>query len=137
MLPGMGALPTPPFGHETWFVHDVYPYDWGFASSSSVLALLAVAVAITVAVRLAARRWPGVDVPVLARLAPWMPFAVRLHVGISLLGLLGLGDFLSPAMALHKDVVGVFLGAAMAVVTIGLVSGFHARAAGIALIAIG
>jgi hypothetical protein len=42
-------------------------------------------------VRLAARRFPGIDVPWLARLGPWMPFAIRLHLAVSLLGLLSMG----------------------------------------------
>jgi hypothetical protein len=48
-------------------------------------------------VRLLALVFPGVDIPFLARLAPWMPFAVRLHLAVSLIGLLSLGVYLSPA----------------------------------------
>ena len=40
----------------------------------------------------------------LARMAPFMPFAVRLHLAVSLIGLLSLGFYLSPAMDLQADV---------------------------------
>ena len=52
-------------------------------------------------VRVIARFWPGVDVPVLAALTPFMPFAIRLHLTVSLVGLLSLGFYLSPAMDLR------------------------------------
>src|SRR3954454_16647264 len=122
-------MPPLPFAHETWFEHEAAPWDWRFTTASTQLALLAVAVVLTVVVRLASRVWSGVDVPFLARLAPWMPFVVRLHVAVSMLGLLGLGFFLSPAMPLHKDLVGVLFGAAMALVSIGFASGWHTREA--------
>jgi hypothetical protein len=50
--------------------------------------LLAAAVLLTVGVRLLARVVHGVDVPALGRLAPFMPFAVRLHLAVSMVGLL-------------------------------------------------
>ena len=61
------------FAHETWFDHGAYPTDWGFAAETLTLALLAAAVLATVVVRVIARFWPGVDVPALGRLAPFMP----------------------------------------------------------------
>jgi len=42
-------------------------------------------VGLTGLIRLLAKRWPGVDVPALARLAPYMPFAIRIHLAVSLL----------------------------------------------------
>jgi hypothetical protein len=80
---------------------------------------------------------PGVDIPALGRLAPYMPFAVRLHLAVSLVGLLSLGVFLSPAMDLEADVAGLALGAIMALVAIGMATGWHARRAAWLLIAAG
>ena len=129
-------MPPIPFAHETWFGPDTFPSDWGFTFETLTLVLLAAAVAVTVAVRLIARSFPGVDVGWLARCAPFMPFAVRIHLAVSLIGLLSLGYYLSPAMDLHADVAGILLGAVMVVVAVGMATGFHARwAAGLLLAA--
>jgi hypothetical protein len=130
-------MTSPPLAHEMWFPHDAFPMDWSFAGQTLTLALLAVAVLATVAVRLIARVWPGADVPALARLAPFMPFAVRLHLAVSLIGLLSMGDYLSPDMDLPATPAGVVLGAVMALVAIGMATGWHARRAAILLIAAG
>src|SRR4051794_24391287 len=82
--------------HETWFERAPGSMDWSFAGEGTTLALLAAALLVTALVRAVARVWPGVDVPFLARMAPFMPFAIRLHVGVSLIGLLSLGVYLSP-----------------------------------------
>jgi hypothetical protein len=130
------GMPSIPFAHETWFGPDAFPADWGFALQALTLALLAAAVAATIAVRVVARYFPGVDVGWLARCAPFMPFAVRIHLAVSLVGLLSLGFYLSPAMDLRADVTGILLGAVMAVVAIGMATGYHARwAAGLLLAA--
>lgn len=133
----MRAVPLPPLAHETWFESHLPDADWGFAGETLTLALLAAAVAVTLLVRLVARVWPGTDVAVLARMAPWMPFAIRMHLAVSLIGLLSMGDYLSPAMDLRADVAGILLGAGMAVVAIGMATGFHARAAALLLVALG
>jgi len=125
-----------PFAHETWFGPDAFPTDWAFAAQTLTLVLLGAAVALTFAVRLIAARFPGVDVGWLGRCAPFMPFAVRIHLAVSLIGLLSLGFFLSPAMDLQADATGILLGAVMAVSAIGMATGFHARwAAGLLLAA--
>jgi hypothetical protein len=126
-----------PIAHETWFDHGAYPTDWGFAAESLTLAILAGAVALTIAVRVIARFFPGVDVPAVGRLAPFMPFAIRLHLAISMVGLLSLGFYLSPAMDLQADVAGILLGAVMALVAIGMATGWHTREAAWLLIAAG
>jgi hypothetical protein len=123
--------------HETWFEDGAYPTDWGFAAEGLTLGLLAAAVLLTLAVRLLARVRDGVDVPFLAQLAPYMPFAIRLHLAVSLIGLLSLGVYLSPAMDLQADVAGIVLGAIMVVVAIGMATGWHAREAAVLLIAAG
>jgi hypothetical protein len=130
-------MPSTPFAHETWFDENRFPADWGFAGETLTVILLAAALALTLAVRLAARFFPGVDVRWLARCAPFMPFAVRLHLAVSLVGLLSMGVFLSPAMDLEANAIGILLGATMAVSAIGLATGFHARSAAALLIAAG
>jgi hypothetical protein len=128
---------APVLAHETWFTHGEHPLDWSFAGETTTLALLAGAVGVTGLVRLLARRWPGVDVPALARLAPFMPFAIRIHLAMSLVGLLSLGFFLSPAMDLQADVAGIALGIVMGVVAVAMVAGWHARGAAGLLLAAG
>ena len=126
-----------PFAHETWFDHGAYPTDWGFAAESLTLAILAAAVVLMIAVRLIARVFPGVDVPAVGRLAPFMPFAIRLHLAVSMVGLLSLGFYLSPAMDLQADVAGILLGATMAVVAVTMATGWNARMGAALLIAAG
>jgi hypothetical protein len=126
-----------PLAHETWFEHGDYPTDWGFAGETETLLLLLAAVAVTIGVRILASFRDGVDVPFLARLAPFMPFAVRLHLAVSLVGLLSLGYYLAPSMDLEADVAGILLGAVMGPVAIGMVTGWHTRAAAWLLIAAG
>ncbi|HZI92422.1 MAG TPA: hypothetical protein VFD31_12470 [Thermoleophilaceae bacterium] len=130
---------SPYLAHETWFVPDPesFPLDWGFAGQTETLIYLVAAVAIAVAVRLIATRIHGVDVPALGRLAPWMPFAMRIHLAVSLIGLLSLGYYLSPALDLHADVAGILLAVVMVVVALGMVTGRHARAAAWLLVAAG
>jgi hypothetical protein len=128
---------TLPFAHETWFDHGAYPTDWGFAAESLTLAILAAAVVLTIVVRLIARFWPGLDVPALGKLAPFMPFAIRLHLAVSMVGLLSVGFYLSPAMDLQGDVAGILLGATMAVVAITMATGWQARAGALLLIIAG
>jgi hypothetical protein len=126
-----------PLAHETWF-HDGMPsMDWSFAFEATTLALLGAALVLTLVLRLIGRFFPGVDVPFLARLVPWMPFAVRMHLAVSLVGLLSLGFYLSPAMDLQADVAGIALGAVMALVAIAMATGWHARAGAWLLVAAG
>src|SRR5829696_6573232 len=126
-----------PLAHELWFDHAEQAAEWSFAGEALTIALLAGAVVVTLVVRLLARVFPGVDVPFLARMAPWMPFVVRIHLAVSLIGLLSLGVYLSPAMDLQADVAGILLGAVMVVVAIGMATGWHARDAAWLLIAAG
>jgi hypothetical protein len=127
-----------PFGHQTWFENPApFSSDWGFVSETTTLALLGAALLITVVVRVASARWNGVDVPLLARMTPYMPFAVRLHLAMCLLALLALGYYLSPAMDLEWDLASILLGTVMVLVAIGMATGYHARAAALLLIAAG
>ena len=125
-----------PIAHEAWFV-DETPMDWSFAFEAATLALLGLALVLTLAVRLVAARFPGVDVPFIGRLAPYMPFAVRIHLAVSLIGLLSLGYYLSPNMDLEADLAGFVLGAIMVVVAITMASGWHAREGAVLLVVAG
>ena len=126
-----------PLAHQTWFEDPPPGSDWGFAGETETLALLAGALLLTLVVRLISTRWNGVDVKPLAAMAPYMPFAVRLHLTVCLVGLLSLGVYLSPAMDLKWDLAGILLGAVMALVAIGMATGYHARAAALLLVAAG
>lgn len=126
-----------PLAHETWFLDDPENYDWGFLGEGATLALLAGVVALTLVVRLINRFWDGFDIGWLAAVAPFVSFAIRLHLAVSLIGLLSLGYYLSPAMDLQTDVPGIALGAVMAVVAIGMATGYRARAAAWLLIVAG
>src|SRR3712207_7358273 len=128
---------TLPLAHETWFERGMYPTDWGFAAETTTLVLLLAAVVVTVLVRLLARVRDGVDVPSLAAMGPYMPFAIRLHLAVSLVGLLSLGFYLSPAMDLEANVAGIALGATMIVVAVLMATGWHTREAALLLIAAG
>src|SRR5215216_1449300 len=129
-------LPTV-LAHETWFGPDAFPTDWAFAAQTLTLVLLGAAVALTLVVRLIARAAPGVDVAWLGRMAPFMPFAIRIHLAVSLIGLLSLGFYLSPAMDLQADVVGFVLGGVMIAVAVTMASGWHAREGAWLLVAAG
>lgn len=122
--------------HETWFLDDPYDLDWSFISEGLTLALLGVALGITLLLRLLNRYRDGVDVPWLGAVAPYIPFAIRIHLAVSLVGLLSLGFYLSPAMDLETDFAGIALGGVMALVAIGMATGFRAReAAGLLILA--
>jgi hypothetical protein len=124
--------------HVEWFEPGSYGSDWGFATEPTTLALLAAAVVVTLALRLFALRvWAGVDLPFLGRMAPWMSFALRIHLAVSLISLLSLGFYLSPAMDLHLNAAGVVLGTVMVVAAVGMATGWHTREAAILLIAAG
>lgn len=128
---------TPLIAHETWFTDGGGDFDWSFLFEGTTLALLAAVVAVAMGVRLVNRYRDGVDVRWLAAMAPYMPFAVRLHLSVSLIGLLSLGFYLSPAMDLEADLAGILLGAVMAVTAIGMATGYRTRAAAWLLIAAG
>ena len=114
-------------GHELWFVRDPPGDDPGFLFEPLTLAYIGAALAIVVLVRIAAHIRDGVDVPALARLAPWMPFALRLHVAVSLVGLLSAGSYLAPSLELTNSVAGWVLGIVMAATAVLLVTGYRAR----------
>jgi hypothetical protein len=132
-----GTLVAVPLAHETWFTDRIPDTDWGFLTETRTLVYLAVAVGITLALRLIARRWDGFPAPFLARLVPWMPFAVRIHLAVSLIGMLSGGWYLAPAMELDGSLFDWLLGISMAVTAFFFVTGWHTRTAALALVALG
>ena len=126
-----------PLAHETWFLDDPYDLEWSFIGEGLTLALLGIALGVALLLRLANRYRDGVNVPWLAAVAPYIPFAIRIHLAVSLVGLLSLGFYLSPAMDLQTDVAGIALGGVMALVAIGMATGFKAREAAWLLILAG
>lgn len=124
--------------HETWFVHDDVGADWGFVTETTTLAMLAAAVFATIIVRVIGTRvWSGINIPAIASIVPYLPFVMRMHVGVSLVGLLSLGYYLSPTMPLDWDVVSVLLGGVMLLIAIMMFAGWHTRIAAWLLVASG
>ena len=127
-----------PAAHEYWFVHEAVPdRDWSFATEPRTLFLLALAVLVVVGVRVLARVRDGVDVPLLARLAPWMPFAVRIHLAVALAGLVSAGFYLAPTMELDHGIGGIVLGILVVAIAVMLVTGWNVRIAALLLVAAG
>lgn len=126
-----------PIAHESWFLSSNAAYDWSFLAQKATLAPLVAAVLLTIAVRLVNRIWDGVDVPIVGNLAPWVSFAIRMHLSMSLIGLLSIGVFYSPAMDLDPNVIGFVLGAIMAITAISTATGFMVREAGWLIVASG
>ena len=126
-----------PLAHETWFLENQHDLTWSFIGERSTLVLLGIALAAVVVLRLVNRYADGIDVPWLAAVAPYIPFAIRIHLAVSLVGLLSLGVYLSPAMDLETDFAGIALGIVMAVVAIGMATGYKTREAAWLLILAG
>jgi len=124
--------------HAAWFVTGTYPWDWSFALQPLSLAYLGAAIALVVGVRIAGiLLGEGIEIGWLARLAPYMPFCVRIHVGAALIMLASLGMYLTPAMKLQPDLAGYLLGTFSVVVGVLLVAGWQTRLAAWLLIVSG
>ncbi|HLQ61454.1 MAG TPA: hypothetical protein VK131_06295, partial [Candidatus Acidoferrales bacterium] len=108
-----------PFAHAAWFVPGSYPWDWSFALQPLSLAYIVLAIAVTLGVRVAGRvLGEGIEITWLARLAPYMPFCVRVHVSAALIMLASLGLYLTPSMHLKRDLLGYLLGGLMVVIAV-------------------
>jgi len=83
------------------------------------------------------RRFAGTDIPFLARLVPWMPFVVRLHISVALIMLASFGRYLTPAMHLHQSLSGYVLGTLELAVAVLFAAGWHSRLAAALLVASG
>ena len=126
-----------PLSHETWFLENQHNLTWSFIGERLTLVLLGIALAAVVLLRVINRHVDGIDVPWLGAMAPYIPFAIRIHLAVSLVGLLSLGVYLSPAMDLQTDFAGIALGIVMAVVAIGMATGYKTREAAWLLILAG
>jgi hypothetical protein len=132
-------LPVVPV-HERWFEHSTTGNDWGFYLSPLPLALTALVVVVAVAWRLVALRvsWPELRVLTpLARLTPWVPRLLGIHLGVSLLALAATGALLTPAVHELHGATGSMLLLAEAALGIWLVTGFRLRAAAALVLALG
>jgi uncharacterized membrane protein YphA (DoxX/SURF4 family) len=103
----MTATALPP-AHETWFVHHPgdYPVRWSELGRPAVVVGLALVVAVTVLWRLGARRVPPPELPQLrglARLVPWVPRLLAIHLGVSLLLLAFDRAVLDPSVIVPDD----------------------------------
>ena len=97
------VLPVVPT-HERWFVDSMPGGDWAFYLSWLPLTLTAVVLAVTVVWRAVGLRLGRPELGVLAplaRLAPWVPRLLGIHLGVTLLALGATGAFLTPAVELH------------------------------------
>ena len=128
-----------PLAHQTWFEDPAFDADWGFAGETETHRSCSPG-------RSSSRsssgsistRWNGIDVKPLAAMAPYMPFAVRLHLAVCLVGLLALGVYLSPAMDLALEPRRASCSApSWRSSSIGMASGHRARAAALLLVIAG
>ena len=102
------------FAHEIWFVHASVPHRLGVRRPEAHARVSSAAAAARHArsSRLhRARFWPGIDVPFSRRAgAVDAVRACASHLAVSLVGLLSMGVYLSPAMDLDRPSAGSSLG---------------------------
>lgn len=135
-LPAPALLPT----HERWFVESQPAGDWSFYFSPLPLALSAAVAAVAVVWRLVALRVRGPELPVLqplARLVPWVPRLLGVHLGVALLALAATGAFLTPSNDHLGGIVGSALLLLEAALGIWLVTGVRLRPAAALVLAFG
>jgi hypothetical protein len=126
--------------HETWFTLSRPPYEWSFAWAVPSLLLISGAIGVAAAWRIAGRRIPRPELPLLAplgRLWPWVPRLLAVHAGVSLLAQAARGTFLAPSLELPSDALGASVRIAEGVLGVWLISGFRVRGAAFAVAAAG
>ncbi len=132
---------TPLLAHAKWFVEEPSSFDQrlGFVADPVTIALLVVALAGAVVWRLISKLLPAVEVrlPLLARLAPWVPRILGVHLGVKLLSLAVEGAYLAPHLSLEGVPGGSLIALAEGVVGVWLVTGWRLRPAAVATIALG
>ncbi len=139
---GIAVATAPPAqAHERWFVENADGGDWGYFFSALPLALTVAVVVAAVLWRAAALRLPTPELRALrpiARLAPWVPRLVAIHLGVTLLALAATGSFLAPSLPLEEFARGVATTMALAEGALGVwfISGVRLRpaAAGLAVL---
>lgn len=131
---------APASAHERWFVEGDAGGDWGFFFSPLPLALTAGVIAVTVIWRLAARRLPSPELPVLSplgRLVPFVPRLLAIHLGVSLVALAATGGFLAHSLRLDDVPVGPVAGLVEAGLGVWFITGVRLRPAAIGLVVLG
>jgi uncharacterized membrane protein YphA (DoxX/SURF4 family) len=129
-------LPT----HERWFVESHSAGDWSFFFSPLPLVLTAAVVVVAVVWRLVALRVDGPELRLLAplaRLVPWVPRLLGIHLGVALLALAATGAFLTPSNDHLEGVAGNALLLVEAGLGIWLVTGFRLRPAAALVLGLG
>jgi hypothetical protein len=130
-LPLAVLVPSLP-AHERWFVESQQAGDWSFFLSPLPLVLTAAVVAVTVAWRVVALRVDRPELPVLrplARLVPWVPRLLGIHLGVALLALAATGAFITPSNDHLSGAGGTALLLVEAALGIWLVTGWQLRSA--------
>lgn len=131
---------APALAHEKYFLADTYGTDWSFFFSPVTFTLVLGVVIVALVWRLVATRVGPVELKPLARLArltPYIPRLLAIHLGVSLLALAVLGKFITPSLPLHHLPASVLFGIVEGVLGVWLISGVNVRPAAIAVAAIG
>lgn len=139
----MEAPANMPLAHEKWFVDDpsLYPSDWGFFFEVPTLILVGAAVGAALLGRWAAFRFLPVPelrfmTPV-ARLGPWVPRILGIHLGVSLLSLAVGNAYLAPQLVVPDGVGGVLLALAEGIIGVWLIAGVYLRPAALGVVLLG
>jgi hypothetical protein len=133
------TIPAVPL-HERWFEHSTPGNDWGFYFSPLPLVLTAGVLVVALAWRLVAMRARRPELGVLtplARLTPWVPRLLGIHLGVSLLALAATGALLTPTVSDLRGATGSLLLLAEAALGIWLVTGYRLRPAATLVLALG
>lgn len=128
LLTAVIDLPT----HERWFVESRPAGDWSFFLSPLPLVLTGAVVLVAVLWRLAALRMRGPELAVLAplaRLTPWVPRLLGVHLGVALLALAATGAFITPSNDHLHGVGGTSLLLVEAALGVWLITGYRLRPA--------
>jgi uncharacterized membrane protein YphA (DoxX/SURF4 family) len=131
-----------PLTHETWFVHhpEDYPLDWSALASPSVIAGLVAVCVLAVAWRVVAGRFPAPELrplAFLARLVPWVPRLLALHLGVSLLLLASTRSILAPDVTVPGGAAHTLLLAPEVLAALLLVTGYGVPLAGYVVVVAG
>ena len=111
----MEHILNPLLAHEKWFVDepDVYPADWGFFFEVPTLILVGAALGVALLWRWVAVRFLPLPelgwLRPLARLVPWVPRILGIHLGVSLLSLAVDDAYLAPQLVVPEGIGGVLL----------------------------
>ena len=125
--------------HERWFVDQHPAGDWGFFLSPLPLALTFAVVVATLLWRYVGQRVDRPEIGALrplARLTPWVPRLLGIHLGVALLALAATGGFLTPVTHV-EGAAGTTLLLVEAAIGVWLITGFRLRAAAVLVLAMG